>query len=103
VATRQRKNSKFSGILFPAICVLISAYFFHHGVHGRYGAVSLKDAEAKALHLNFRLAEYRKDKELLEHRVSLLKTGSIERDMLDEQARYHLNMLHQDDVAIFLD
>ncbi len=100
MSTRQKKNSHAPRLVLPLICLLIFAYFFHHAVNGRYGLTAHERAEAKALHLEFRLAELTKQRELLAQRVSLLKNGSIERDMLDEQARYHLNLLRQDEIAI---
>lgn len=100
MSTRQKKISHAPRLVFPLICILISAYFIHHAVNGRYGLTSYEKAQAEALRLEFRLAEVTKERETLEKRVSLLKNGSIERDMLDEQARYHLNLLKKDEIAI---
>ena len=100
MSTRQKKNSHAPRLVFPLICILISAYFFHHTVNGRYGLTSREQAEATTLRLEFRLAELTGERKVLAHRVSLLKNGSIEKDMLDEQARYHLNLLREDEIVI---
>ena len=103
MSTRQKKNSLAPRLLLPLVCLLISAYFFHHAINGRYGLTSHKEAEATTLKLQYQLAELTKQRETLAQRVSLLKNGSIEKDMLDEQARYHLNLLREDEVVIMRD
>ena len=37
----------------------------------------------------------------LEQRVQLLHDGSLEKDMLDEQARRALNLAHPDELVIY--
>ena len=39
----------------------------------------------------------------LERRVQLLHDGTLEKDMLDEQARRALNLSHADEITIMLD
>ena len=101
LSTRQKKRSRFRGFLLPAICLLLSAYFLHHAINGRFGLDPHSRAEEAAIRLEFRLAEYRRQRDVLSRRVSLLRQGSIEKDMLDEQARYHLNVAHEDEIIIF--
>ena len=100
MATRQKKNSPFLVVIFPVTCLLLTAYFSHHAINGRFGYHAQAEAQDEALHLEFRLAELRRDREVLAHRVSLLKPGSIEKDMLDEQVRYHLNLVDPDEIVI---
>ena len=84
----------------PFFCVLLSVYFFHHSLSGRYGWEAQQVMQEKAIQLDYRLAGLRIKRDQLQTRVLLLKNGSIERDMLDEQARYHLNLLGTDEIAI---
>ena len=100
LSTRQKKNSKLKGIILPLFCIMLSGYFLHHAINGGFGLNSKIEAEERALHLEFRLAEHRKNRETLAHRVSLLKQGSIEKDMLDEQVRYHLNLIQAEEIVI---
>ena len=37
----------------------------------------------------------------IEQQVALLSDGSLDKDMLDEKARYQLNMSRADEVVIF--
>ena len=57
-------------------------------------------AHARALELQFQIADLEREREELANRVALLKNGSLERDMLDEQVRYQLNMIHNDEIVV---
>ena len=82
------------------ICVTLSAYFIYHSLNGRFGLTSFKETNAKTRILKNELAALRKEREQLSARVKLLKPGSIEKDMLDEQARYYLDLIHEDEIVI---
>jgi len=72
----------------------------HHSFSGRYGLeAQLQYAEEISL-LENRLAALRETKADLTDRVTLLRAGSIERDMLDEQLRYHLNLMRADEIVL---
>ena len=47
------------------------------------------------------LEALREARRKLERRVSLLNDGSLERDMLDEQARRALNLARKNEIVIF--
>ena len=76
------------------------AYFTYHSLTGRHGLRSHDKAVDRAVMLEFKLAALREERDQLVKRVGLLKNGSLEKDMLDEQARYHLNLLRSDEIAI---
>lgn len=83
-----------------AACVV--AYFVFHAIQGERGLLAylqltqqLEETEAVAEELS----EKRND---WEHKVSLLKPGSLDRDMLEERARKVLNYLREDEVVIYL-
>lgn len=100
VSTRQKKSIKGRRLLFPILCLLLGAYFLHHSLNGRLGYYSQQSAADEALHLEYQLAALKQRKIKLHTRVKLIRNGSIEKDMLDEQARYHLNLLQVDEIAI---
>jgi cell division protein FtsB len=76
------------------------AYFGYHAWSGRYGIESMRRLEDEAVRLEFELAAIKLRRQALEAKVMLLRDGSIERDMLDEQARNTLNVLKPDELAI---
>ena len=47
------------------------------------------------------LADLTQKREELERQVLLLSDGSLEKDMLDEIARYQLNVSREDEIVIF--
>ena len=100
MATRQRRNSNLHRLFLPVFCLTLSAYFYYHSMIGKYGLESHKLTTERSIELQFKLASLQHEREELENRVLLLKNGSIERDMLDEQARYNLNLLHKDEIVI---
>ena len=67
---------------------------------GRYGWENQQVLKETVIQLEYRYAALQIEREQLQNRVLLLKNGTIERDMLDEQARYHLNLLNHDEIVI---
>jgi cell division protein FtsB len=98
--TRQHKNRKTGALIVPAITVVFLAYFGYHAYHGEFGIESRHQLEIRAGRLQAQLDALREQRSLLEHRIKLLQDGSIEKDMLDEQARKALGFSHPDEVTI---
>lgn len=67
---------------------------------GRHGLYSHQEAVAHAAELEHKLFALQAESNELKKRVRLLMDGSIEYDMLDEQARYHLNLIQADEIVI---
>jgi cell division protein FtsB len=100
--TRQRKQSKLRPLLAPAACLLVVAYFAHHAGVGEFGLSSLERLDAQEKSLQDELEALRAARERMEARVALMRSGSLDRDMVDERARQALNLAHPHDVVIFL-
>ena len=103
MSTRQKRNTGLGKFAVPVFSLLLIVYFSHHANSGRHGWVAQQEMRDTLMRLEYNLAAHRLEKQRLQKRVNLLRSGSIERDMLDEQARYQLNLLHPDEVAIMLD
>jgi cell division protein FtsB len=100
LSTRQKRNSRLDRLILPAICLLLLGYFIYHALNGRYGVVELAKIDEKIATLEFSLAAISNERKALEQKVLLLHDGTLERDMLDEQARYTLNLLAPDEISI---
>lgn len=100
MATRQRKNSLLARLTLPAGAVLCVVYFAYHAFHGEYGIFARQRLEQEAVELRDELAVVRAEHDRLEQRISLLKSSSLDPDMIDERARASLNMAHPDEVVI---
>ena len=88
------------GLIVPAVCLAMLGYFLYHGITGRFGVQALSEMRETITRLEYELAAIIADRKALEERVMLLREGSLERDMLDEQARAMLNLFRADEVAI---
>lgn len=98
--TRQKRKTFLGKLVVPAITASVLGYFAVQVQSGRYGL----DAKAElAIEQGKRQAEYDllvAEREALEQRVQLLSDGTLERDMIDEQARRALNMSTDREITI---
>jgi len=99
--TRQHRKRRTGALIVPAITVAFLAYFGFHAFHGEFGIYNKHRLETQAAALEDQLAGIKAEREKLERRVQLLHDGSIEKDMLDEQARRALNLSREDEVTIY--
>jgi len=101
--TRQSKNRYTGRLIVPGISALFLAYFGFHAYHGEFGIYSKYSFEARKVELQSRLDSIVAERSGLERRVQLLHDSTIEKDMLDEQARRALNLSHADEIVIMRD
>ncbi len=98
--TRQHKQRKTGRLIVPAISALFLAYFGFHAYHGEYGIYSKYRYEAQGVELQAKLDAARAQRMDVERRVQLLHDGTLEKDMLDEQARRALNLTQENEIVI---
>jgi cell division protein FtsB len=101
--TRQHKKRNTGRLIVPAISTVFLAYFGFHAYHGAFGIYSKYGLEARTAELLAELETVKTERIELERRVQLLHDGTLEKDMLDEQARRALNLSHADEITIMLD
>lgn len=100
MSTRQRKRRGVAKLYVPALCVACLGYFIFHAFNGDYGVYAKKQTAIRVAVLEAELARLQGERMRLEHRVSLLKPESLDRDLVDELARKSLNYIHVHDVVI---
>ncbi|MER8825623.1 septum formation initiator family protein [Mesorhizobium sp. M0938] len=100
--TRQHKQRNTGRLIIPSLCVAFLAYFGFHAYHGEFGIYSKYRLEAETVDLQGKLDVVKARRLDLQRRVQLLHQGTLEKDMLDEQARKALNMSHADEITIML-
>ncbi|MGB8819092.1 MAG: septum formation initiator family protein [Rhizobiaceae bacterium] len=98
--TRQRRNTKRSRLILPALTAACLAYFGFHALHGSFGLYSSEQLEVRKIDLAARLQTLTREHETLNRQVALLQDDKLERDMLDEQARLSLNYSQKRDLTI---
>jgi cell division protein FtsB len=100
--TRQHKQRNTGRLIIPSLCAAFVAYFGYHAYHGEFGITSRYRLQAEAADLQAQLDAVKTRRVDLERRVQLLHDGTIEKDMLDEQARSALNLSRADEITIML-
>lgn len=98
--TRQYKKRNTGKFIVPALCAAFLAYFGFHAFQGEYGIYSKYSLEAQTAELRAEHTELKQQRIALEQRVQLLHDGTLDKDMLDEQARRSLNLSNSDEVVI---
>ncbi|MEP9374227.1 septum formation initiator family protein [Mesorhizobium sp. KR1-2] len=98
--TRQHRERNTGRFIVPGLTVLFLSYFGFHAYHGELGIYSKYQLRARAVELQAQLDAIRTKRVDLERRVQLLHDGTLEKDMLDEQARKALNLSHSDEITI---
>jgi cell division protein FtsB len=94
----------FRSIVITLALYLVSgaavSYFLFHAQHGARG-LEARDELNDALRIqNAELAELTAERKLWEQRLSLVRDESVDRDLLEEQARHMLGRVHRNDVIL---
>ncbi|SCA55060.1 putative Septum formation initiator [Candidatus Terasakiella magnetica] len=90
------------GVFLPVLGVFVVLYFAYYFVQGDGGIRALLDYEARVEKTKVQLAKVKAKRERLEHRVSLLRSDSLDPDLLEERARAVLNFAHPNEIAIII-
>ena len=98
--TRQYRPRRTGRLIVPAMTALVLSYFGYHVYHGEFGIDSKDRLRERAAVLQGELDTLRAERLALESRVRLMHDGTIDRDMLDEQARRSLNVSGPDELTI---
>ncbi|CCF19341.1 conserved protein of unknown function [Pseudorhizobium banfieldiae] len=99
--TKHHKERKLGRFVLPLITVAFLSYFGYHSVNGELGLIATENFERQRLDRLAELQRLTDKRQALERQVQLLSDGSLEKDMLDEIARYQLNVAREDEIVIF--
>lgn len=82
------------------LSALVVGYFVWQAESGNRGLEAKKALKIRAYGLSQELATVKAERAIWEHRVTLLKSDQIDRDLLEERARIVLGRVHANDVVI---
>ncbi len=91
-------NAKF--LLLSAIYALSFVYIVYHTFNGDRGLYALLKENRKLEVISEELEKVRVQRGNLEHDAKLLRSESLDLDMLDEQVRTNLGVAGQDEVLV---
>lgn len=98
--TKQKRRTNRGRFILPIITLAVLSYFSYHIYHGEYGLYSRKNVDGYISLLNQEFQGLEAERKILEQKVSLLRDGEIEKDMLDEWSRRNLNISNPDELTI---
>jgi cell division protein FtsB len=103
MVTRKRLRSILTALGLYVIAALLIGYFGVNAVNGNYGLKAKQDIDRQIAALSTELARLAGERAQWERRVALLKSSSLDPDMLDERARALLDDVHPNDLTLMPD
>lgn len=97
---RAETGGKLRQVLGPLLGAALMAYFAYHAVQGDRGLMAWWNLRFELERADAELAAVSAEKRKLEHRVSLLRPESLDRDMLEERARIMLGVADPRDLIV---
>ena len=101
MATRQYRRRPVFRSLSRILSIMLAGYFGYHAFHGDHGLFAFARVTQELDHLRVEAAEVSTERARLQRRVSLMRTETLDADLLDERARAVLNMAGTDEVVIW--
>ncbi len=99
-------RTRLRGILLPLLlyCVAggIGSYFVWHAINGERGLKTSEEYERTIALLRTQYAAADAERLQWQHRIDLLRGETVDRDLLEEEARVLLDRVHKNDLVVFL-
>jgi cell division protein FtsB len=89
-------------VAFYAFAAAAIGYFTWHAQHGDRGLKAKSAYKIRIAELNRELEALKSERADWERRVTQMRAGSLDRDLLEEQSRRLLNSVHRNDVVVIL-
>lgn len=89
-----------AGGVFSIVVIALTCYLTFAALQGEHGLFSLFRVQAEESELRSELGALKADRLTIENRAARLSTGSLDLDLLDQQARKVLGLARQDEVLI---
>ena len=94
------KRYIFRRNMLAVIGVCLSIYFCYHLIAGQRGYFRLLSLESQVSSLSVKHTALKTEREGIEKHVVMMRPGSIDRDLLEERARYVLGYRHKDELIL---
>jgi cell division protein FtsB len=102
MVSRRKLRAFLSTLGLYVGCALVIAYFGVNAYTGNHGLRAKQDLDQQFAALSVELDGLKQQRAEWQHRVKLLKSESIDPDMLDERARAVLNYLDPRDLTMMI-
>ena len=101
--TARELRSRLKRSLGPLFALILLGYFLYHVIQGDRGYLALLRMQKELETTRTTYEQSVQEKARLEHRIQMLRPKSVDKDMLDEQARRHLGLVSSDEVVVLRD
>jgi len=91
---------RFRGALFATALVAMMSYLTFAALQGEHGLFRLFQIQAQEARLKAELASLKSERALAANKTRGLSEGSLDLDLLDEQARKVLGLARADEILI---
>jgi cell division protein FtsB len=88
-------------VIGPTFGALVVGYFLFHAVQGERGILALAELKQQVAEAEQTLSRLGARRQTLDARVALLRSGSLDRDLLDERARIAAGLTKPGEIVIF--
>jgi cell division protein FtsB len=102
MVTRRRLRSFLTALGLYVGAALLIGYFGVNAYTGNHGLRAKQDLDQHFAELSDELARLKKERSEWQRKVALLKSESIDPDMLDERARAVLNYLEPREITLII-
>ena len=103
MVTKHRLRRIFIPIALYICAISAIGFFAYSAYHGSRGIVAKREYKEKIALLASSLDSLQQERKDWERRVNLLRSESLDRDILEERARLLLNSASRNDVIVILD
>ena len=100
MVVRRRVRTVLMPLGLWTVSALVVGYFVYQAENGNRGLEAKRALKIQAYGLSQELAAAKAERATWEHRVALLRSEQIDRDLLEERARVVLGRVHANDVVI---
>jgi cell division protein FtsB len=98
-------RTRLRAILYPILLYVLSgvaaSYFIWTAVNGERGLKTKADYKIQIAALRDQLDQLKADRALWEHRITLMRSEAVDRDLLEEQIRQKLDYTDPRDLVVF--
>ena len=100
MVVRKRARKILIPLALYSVAGLLVGYFVHHAHSGARGLDAKRQLKIQAQVISAELEKMRDERAEWDHRIALLRSDQIDRDLLEERARSLLGRVHRNDLVI---
>jgi cell division protein FtsB len=100
MVVRHRARRFLIPLVLYGVAAALVGYFVHHAHTGKHGLEAKRLFKMQSREIAAELADVQTERKEWEHRIALLRSDQIDRDLLEERARIMLGRVHRNDLVI---